>query len=146
MNFETHLFGNVDVSEEKIITFPNGLIGFEGKTRFMLIHELDEKGLALPTFTLQSVEDGGLALQIVDPALYGFHYELVLSDEEANLLKNPALEDLTVMQVVYKSGENNVTASLRAPIIINTKARVGLQKLIEKLGSNVILSNLSNEV
>ena len=145
MKFDTHLFGSVDVSDDKVITFPKGLAGFENKTRFMLIHELDKQG-GLPSFTLQSVEDGGLALQIVDPTLYGFHYELTLSDEEAALLGNPAPEDITVMQVVYKSGNADMAASLRAPIIINTKGRVGLQKVIENLRSNVVLSNLASEV
>ncbi len=145
MKVETHLFGSVEVSDDKVITFPKGLAGFENKTRFMLIHELDKQG-ALPSFTLQSVEDGGLALQIVDPTLYGFHYELSLTDEEAALLKNPAVEDLTVMQVVYKSGKADMAASLRAPIIINTKERIGLQKIIENLRSNVVLSNLASEV
>ena len=145
MKFDTHLFGSVEVSDDKIITFPKGLAGFENKTRFMLIHELDKQG-ALPSFTLQSVEDGGLALQIVDPTLYGFHYELTLNDEEATLLGNPAPEDITVMQVVYKSNNTDLAASLRAPIIINTKARIGLQKVIENLRSNVVLSNLASEV
>ena len=44
MKVQTHLFGEVNVSEDKIITFPKGLIGdfFEGKTKFMLIHEEDK--------------------------------------------------------------------------------------------------------
>ena len=35
MKVQTHLFGEVNVSEDKIITFPKGLIGdfFEGKTK-----------------------------------------------------------------------------------------------------------------
>ena len=145
MKFDTHLFGSVEVDDSKVITFPQGLAGFENKTRFMLVHEVDKKG-ALPSFTLQSVEDGGLALQIVDPTLYGFHYELTLSDEEAALLQNPEPEDLMVMQVVYKSSATELAASLSAPLIINTKARVGLQKVIENLRSNVVLSNLASEV
>ena len=145
MKFDTHLFGSVEVDDSKVITFPQGLAGFENKTRFMLVHEVDKKG-ALPSFTLQSVEDGGLALQIVDPTLYGFHYELTLSDDEAALLQNPEPEDLMVMQVVYKSSATELAASLRAPLIINTKARVGLQKVIENLRSNVVLSNLASEV
>lgn len=147
MKFETHLFGNVDVSDDKIITFPLGLIGFEDQKRFMLVHEEDKKGQH-PSFTLQSLDDGSFALQIVDPTAFGFHYELALSEEETVLLQNPTADDVAVMQVVYKNtdGGKDIAANLRAPLVINFKARVGLQKVMEKLNPNIVLSNLVSEV
>ena len=39
MKIETYLFGSVDVSPEKVINFPSGLVGFESSKRFMLAHE-----------------------------------------------------------------------------------------------------------
>lgn len=145
MKVETYLFGAVDVNPEKVIAFPNGLVGFEQNKRFMLIHE--EGGAQPSSYTLQSLDDPALALQIVDPATLGFKYELALSDNEAALLQAPAPEDVAVMQVLFKQEENGkavIIPSLRAPLVINTKARVGLQKIMETVSRNITLSNLAN--
>lgn len=147
MQVETYLFGAVEISPEKVITFPNGLVAFESSKRFMLAHESDQ---GRPTsFTLQSLDDPMLALQIVDPTTLGFNYELALTDAESALLQSPAPEDVSVMLILYKpegEGKAGVSPSLGAPLIINTKARIGLQKVMETMRSNVTLSNLSSPV
>ncbi len=147
MKVETYLFGPVDVSPEKVIEFPNGLVGFEQNKRFMLAHE---DGNGQPTsYTLQSLDDPNLAFQIVDPVTLGFNYELNLSDAETALLQSPDPDDVLVMQVLFKQeedGKARITPSLRAPLLINTKARVGLQKVMETLRSNITLSNLASTV
>ena len=78
MKVDTYLFGSVEVNPEKVITFPNGLVGFESSTRFTLVHENDVGESA--SFTLQSLDDPTLAFQIVDPTTLGYNYELALSD------------------------------------------------------------------
>ena len=147
MKVETYLYGAVEVDPEKVITFPNGLVGFEQSKRFMLVHD---EGNAQPTsYTLQSLDDPTLALLIVDPETLGFNYELALSDVETALLQSPAAEEVTVMQVLFKKEEDGkavITPSLRAPLVINTKARVGLQKIMETVSQNITLSNLASAV
>ncbi len=147
MKVDTYLFGELEVSPEKVITFPNGLVAFEEAKRFTLIHEEDE---AIPnSFTLQSLDDPALAFQIVDPTDLGFSYELALSDEEKALLQTPASEDVAVMQMLFKKEEDGKTAispNLRAPLLINIRARVGIQKVMEKMSSKVMLSNLASNV
>lgn len=145
MQVKTYLFGTVDVAEDKVINFPKGLIGFEDKKQFMLAHE-DGKGEP-QSFTLQSLDDAALAFQIIDPTALGFNYELELTDEENALLQTPAGEDVAVMITLYRQEESGgVAPSLRAPLIINLKARVGLQKLLEQMRTNVTLTNLVNKV
>lgn len=145
MKVDTYLFGSVEVSPEKIITFPSGLVGFEESKRYMLAHE---EGAEHPTsFTLQSLDDPNLAFQIVDPTSLGFNYELALTDAENALLQSPAAEDVVVMQVLFKKEEDGkaaITPNLRAPLVINTKARVGLQKIMETMQPNITLSNLAS--
>lgn len=147
MKVETYLFGSVEVNPEKIITFPNGLVAFEDCKRFTLVHE---EGKEQPSsYTLQSLDDPGLAFQIVDPTTLGFNYELALSDTENALLQSPAAEDVAVMQVLFKSesdGKAAISPNLRAPLVINTRARIGLQKVMETLRPNITLSNLASAV
>lgn len=147
MKIQTYLFGEVEVDPNKVITFPNGLVGFEGSKRFMLAHE-DDKGEA-SSYTLQSVDNPNVAFQIVDPAAIGFHYELNLTDAETALLEKPAAEDVAVMLMVFKRESDDakgIAANFRAPLVFNTKARVAVQKPIQQVRTNVTISNLASSV
>lgn len=147
MKVDTYLFGAVEVDPEKVITFPDGLVGFENSKRYILAHEVDN---GQPTsFTLQSLDEAGLAFQIVDPTTLGFSYQLSLTDAENSLLQSPGEGDAIVMQILYKNdagGNAAITPNLRAPLVINTKARLGIQKVMETMYSNITLSNLSSAV
>ncbi|MCL2075803.1 MAG: flagellar assembly protein FliW [Betaproteobacteria bacterium] len=145
MKFDTHLFGEVEVNPEQIIEFPQGLISFESNKRFMLIHEA-EPGENPVSYTLQSLDDRTLALQIIDPAALGLVYELELSDAEAQLIKLDKPEDAAVLFVIFKQDDGstpNLGANLRAPLVLNAEKRLGLQKLMITK-PNAPLSNLSN--
>jgi flagellar assembly factor FliW len=148
MKVETFLFGSVEVNPEQVIEFPQGLVSFENNRRFMLIHETNV-GQEPVSFTLQSLDSPHVAFQIIEPAALGFTYELALSDAETSLLglSNPAdTSGVAVLMILFKQ-ENGATAgvgaNLRAPLVINTKTRRGLQKLLTNLRPNVVLSNLS---
>ena len=39
MTLQTKVFGEVTIEEEKIITFPGGIIGFPDLTQFTLLHD-----------------------------------------------------------------------------------------------------------
>lgn len=146
MKVNTYLFGEIEVDPNNIITFPNGLVGFDGSKRFTLVHEASQE--VPQSFTLQSLDDSMLAFQIVDAPTMGFNYELVLTDAENTLLQSPAAEDVVVMQMLFKKdgGASEILPNLRAPLLINTQARVGLQKVMENFHSNITLSNLSSTV
>ncbi|MDR1890043.1 MAG: flagellar assembly protein FliW [Zoogloeaceae bacterium] len=147
MKVETFLFGNVEVNPDLVIEFPQGLVNFENSRRFMLIHETDV-GSNPVSFTLQSLDEPTVAFQIIEPAALGFTYELGLNDAETSLLKLASPEDVVVTLILFKQENSNATAglgaNLRAPLIINTKTRLGLQKLLTQLRPNVVLSNLSS--
>lgn len=138
-------FGEISVDPEQIITFPRGIPGFEKCTQWILFHELDEKGNRTSGVVthLQSVDDETVTLSVTEPVLFGFNYELVLSDSEAAELKlvDPndilVLATLAVKNIVPQIGDRlpleNLHANISAPILINSKERVGMQiKLVGK--------------
>lgn len=150
MKVETYLFGSVEVNPGTVIEFPNGLVGFEASKRYQLIHEAAE-GVTPASFTLQSLDDPHLAFQIIDPTVLGFEFELALTDAETQLLQigsNGAEKDVAVMLVLFKQGDDKpvIGASVRAPLMINTKARLGLQKVIQHARPNLLISNLSSGI
>ncbi len=41
MKIKTKIFGEIEISEEKIVTFQDGIIGFPEMKRFALLHDED---------------------------------------------------------------------------------------------------------
>jgi flagellar assembly factor FliW len=132
MEIQTSSFGTQTISADDILLFPNGLIGLEDHTQFKLFHEESEN----PTvYWLQSATDADFMMSIITPAVLGFEYDVELSDEEIELLNLDSAEDAIVLLIVYKQHEQDqnadkldINAIVNAPLVINTQAKLGLQK------------------
>ena len=135
-------FGELSVDPSQLITFPRGIPGFEKSTMWKLFHEIDEQGnwVSGVVMHLQSVADAQVSLPVTDPTLFGFNYNLVLTDKETAELKLEDPNDVVVLMVLYaneavlQSGRKptpaDVCANISAPILINTKSRIGIQKAL----------------
>jgi len=141
MHIESPVFGTLDVSAENIVEFPAGLPGFEGCRRFTFI----EDGAATRILQMQSVDDPTLMFSVADPAGLGVNYEFTLTDAEVDALQLATADDVAVAVIIRKReaqgspAEAGLKANFMAPLVINTAARRGLQKVIENIGCNVTL-------
>ena len=140
MKINTPHFGPLDVDDSKVIEFPKGLPGFEHCKRFSLHHEDSAQPIV---FTLQSLDEPEFALSIADPARFGLHYELTLSESDTSELQLGATEDVAVAVVLNRAAASSIKgkigANLMAPLIINTRERRGLQQLIARGGFDITL-------
>ncbi len=66
MEIQTTRFGVMSIEDERLMTFPNGLLGFPSHTRFALIQTGSENYF----FWLQSVDDPHLAFVVTDPSTF----------------------------------------------------------------------------
>ena len=130
MEIQTSSFGTQVINEDDILTFPQGLIGFEDQTQFKLFHEEHNS----PTvYWLQSVTDPKLAMSVVSPAVFGLAYEIAMDDNEQALLELTDPADAIVLLVVYKQHEEtspdnvDIKAITRAPIVLNSQSKKGVQ-------------------
>lgn len=135
-------FGELNIDPSQVIVFPRGIPGFEKNTKWKLLHEVDEQGNWVngAVVHLQSVDDGEVSLPLTDPALFGFSYDLVLSDSEVAELKLEDPGDVLVLTTLSArnaptdSGRRPAMAdmyvNISAPILINTKSRIGIQKTL----------------
>jgi flagellar assembly factor FliW len=134
-------FGALDVEEDRVLQFPDGLLGFPSSHRFALIDSADT-GVY---FWLQSIDDPSLAFLSVVPFAFFPDYQLDLSadDEQAMGLISPSdalvLCLLTVLRPENPVTENQVaanqiTANLLGPIVINSVSRVGRQIILADSG------------
>lgn len=142
MKIESPVFGSAEVSDDKVIEFPAGLPGFEHCKRFVLVHE---EGGDASVFLLQSVDDAEVAFSVTGPERLGVNYEFALTDEEVATLKLARPEEALVAVIVRKDGElgspdgAGLRANFMAPLVINVEARRGLQKVINRLGCDIVL-------
>ena len=120
--------GDIEVAEEQIFRFPHGLPGFAHEKAFALLpYEPDS-----PFFLLQSTTNPDLTFELVDPFTYFKDYSFELPDEMAQELglsdENPPL----IFCIVTVRGElAQMTANLKAPLVINTQTRTALQLVLD---------------
>ena len=127
MQIDTIRFGSVDVDESKILVFSDGIPGLEEYRRFALLR-FEE---SYPIIWLQSVEDGGICLPVMDTFAVLSGYVFDIDDEDVKALQLNGPEDLYVVTVLVIPEEiQGMTANLAAPILINTSAGKAKQIMI----------------
>lgn len=121
----TKHFGTLEVAEDKVITFPQGLFAFEDKKRYVL---LENQGAGNPLWWLQSLDDSDLAFVLINPFLFKPDYEFELSAEDVEDLGlvNPQ-EAAVFCLVVIPRDVKKMTANLLAPLVINAQLKKGKQ-------------------
>ncbi len=130
MVVETKIFGQIEVPEDSVLLFPQGLIGLPWLKRFVLIQE---EGLE-PFFTLQSVDDSEFALWIVPSLFIDPSYAPPVEEVEIKDLGNQ--EDIVPMIIIWteetENGQPKTYANFKAPLLINPKIRKGIQIVIDE--------------
>jgi flagellar assembly factor FliW len=115
VNIDSTRFGAIEVPEEAVLEFPNGLIGLGG-TRYTLIAREE----SAPFLWLHSLDDPSLAIPVTNPWFFFSSYEVEVSDSEAERIgvTDPAQADV---YVTVRSGEaiEDFRANLRAPILVS---------------------------
>lgn len=128
---ETKLFGTVDIEEDKIIDFPMGIIGFENLRKFAIIYDIEREERSKISW-LQSMEEPLLALPIIHPFEIHENYNPIVEDELMKNIGDPADADILIFTTLsIPSDLTKMTANLKAPIIINTEGRKGMQVIVE---------------
>lgn len=122
MDVRTTRFGTVNIAEDRIITFPKGLLGFSSFTKFCLLEPADDACF----FWLQSIEEPSLAFVVTDPAFFVPEFTVPIRPEQMGELKLDSLGDAQVFIIVNKV-DQTLTGNLQGPLVINTLSRVGEQ-------------------
>ena len=117
--------GEREISRDSIIYFPHGLIGLDDKREFVLIQVRENS----PFLLLQCVTDPGLGLLVADPYPFLADFDIKLEQTEKKILRVENIRQIAVLVTVTipKDRPEETTLNLSGPIILNTKARLGLQ-------------------
>ena len=99
MQIKSKLFGDIEIQDDKIITFEKGLMGFEELKKYALVFDSD-KPTPNKIMWLQSAEISDLAFPVIDPTIIMGEYNPVVEDEWlAPIGEYDTEEDLLVLSI-----------------------------------------------
>lgn len=129
MKLLTKYFGEVEYEPEDVITFPDGLFGFEDEKTFLL---LPIEGGRHSLLCMQSVQTQSLAFVVMDPLALCPDYDPVLQPEELSSLNVTDSQELGyyVLCMVKKPVAES-TVNLRCPVAVNPQTRLARQVILE---------------
>jgi flagellar assembly factor FliW len=126
MEIITKAHGKIDISEDRLITIPAGLFGFEQYTKYALVDSDYE-----PFIWLQSCEDPNLAFLIVDPFLICNEYETDIDDAALKKIGITKTEDIIIMTIVTVPHDGStITANFQGPLVINKQNHKCMQAIL----------------
>lgn len=125
MLIETSRFGTVEIDQEKVVSFSEGVLGFPEHRRYALL-QIHDDGLF---FWLQSVDDPGLAFVVADPRAFVPDYQAPIRADDVDLLALRDLDDCQVLVIVNKS-DSGLTANLLGPLVIGAQSLRGKQLVL----------------
>ncbi|MBO5488892.1 MAG: flagellar assembly protein FliW [Eubacterium sp.] len=130
MLVKTKYFGEVDLPEEKIITFDRGLIGLPQYKKFTILYDCEKEEANISW--LQSVDEPALALPIIKPWLVKEDYNPQVEDELLKGLGELTEENLVVLLTMTVPPDlKQMSVNLKAPLIMNADTRKGAQIMVE---------------
>ncbi|MED1204379.1 flagellar assembly protein FliW [Heyndrickxia acidicola] len=128
MNIDTKYHGTIDIEENDIFAFPNGLPGFLEEKEFILLPLAEEQNVY---FILQSTKTPALAFVITNPFVFFSDYEFVLDEGSKDLLKLENERDVLIFVILnIKKPFDQSTANLLAPIILNSNEKLAKQVIL----------------
>lgn len=131
MKANTRLFGEIDIPEEKIITFEQGVLGFEECRKFTIIFDTSRETESSISW-LQCMDEPELAFPMINPFYVMEDYNPVVETEWLEPLGGVTEENIVIFVFVnIKSDITKLTANLKAPVIINSDTRKGAQLIVE---------------
>lgn len=127
MQIETRDFGPVEITENEIIQFPDGIYGFDNSKRFALL----DTGSSAGVMHLQCVDSPTPRFIVLDPFMILEDYAPNLPAEALKNLKADSIEALSLLVIaVIPEDFKASTVNLKSPIAINFKEHLGMQVIL----------------
>lgn len=128
MTIKTKDYGILEINDEDVITFPEGVYAFEKSKKFVILNTGSSAGL----IQLQSAENEDPRFIILDPYSFIEDYNPVLPGETLKTLKVSSAEELSFFVIaVIPHDVRNSTVNLKSPIVINFREKLGAQVILE---------------
>ena len=127
----TKYFGEMGYEEAAVVTFPDGIPGFEQERGFLPIRQ----PLSAPIVFLQSLATPGLCFATLPVESVRQGYELAVSPEDLEALGLPpdrqpnVGQEVICLTIISVAEDRSVTGNLLAPLVINLATGRGRQAI-----------------
>jgi flagellar assembly factor FliW len=123
-------FGEVTYDPEKVVHFPEGLIGFERLRDFIVMPNENVDIL----FCFQSVEEPHVAFLLINPGLFFHDYQVNVNRHVKEKLGIGADDLYFVLTTITFHQDQTVTLNLLAPVIYAPNTDKAVQIVLEGSG------------
>nr|WP_297864507.1 flagellar assembly protein FliW [uncultured Acetatifactor sp.] len=131
MKVNTKLFGEIEISEDKILIFQDGIIGFPELKRFALLHD-EERGNEAGIRFLQSLDEPGFAMPVMNPLMVKPDYDPEVDDELLAGAGKITPDNLLVLVTVSIPGDlTQMSVNLQGPFVINIEEHKACQIIVD---------------
>lgn len=128
MVVNTTRFGPIDISQDDILTFDEGLLGFNDLEKFVLLDDPNDEIFAW----LQSCDEASIAFPVLEPELFEENFSLRLTKTD---LLNLKAEDESQLRsfciITIPEDPARMTANLKAPVVVNIEKRAARQCVLQ---------------
>ena len=127
---DTLRFGQIEVEEEKIVHFKDGIPAFEEEHEFIIVPYDNES----PYYFMQSLATPDLAFLITVPFLFFPDYEFELDEVAQHELDIRHQEDMLIYVLITIPGGKieDMTANLMAPVVLNKENMQAKQVVLDR--------------
>lgn len=125
MTIQSKPYGEIEISERQVISFPVGIFGFEHLHEYALL----DAGQP-PFYWLQSLDEASIAFIVINPYVFRPDYVLDIPDDDLSAIEYETEEDLLVFAIVtIPEDQSRMSANLQGPIVINRVKQLGRQAI-----------------
>lgn len=128
VNIQTTRFGELQVDKNDILSFPEGILGFEQLKKFFIV----DPGDSTLILWLQSIDDKSVAFPIIEPKIFDPNYVVRLLPAELNSLEIESVQEARIYSILtIPKDVTKMSANLKAPVIINSAQKMARQIVLQ---------------
>jgi len=130
MKVVNDFLGEVEYTDEDIIVFEDGILGFSSTQKYILVTNPDP---VFPFNWLQSVDESDVSFILTNPFLFVSEYDFEIPDSVIEKLDIEDIEDVAIYSMVVIPEEpKQTTINLKSPLIINNRTKHAKQVILEE--------------
>jgi flagellar assembly factor FliW len=125
---QTTRFGQVQFEADDLLSFPEGILGFQELKKFVLLDDPTDEIFAW----LQSCDQPAIAFPVLEPELFAEAYKPSLAKGDLESLSLVASDKPRMFCIItIPEDPTLMTANMKAPIVINVAARKARQCVLQ---------------
>ncbi len=129
MKINSRDFGVIEIEEDALYGFPEGVYGFEEDTQFAIFHKTFDE---ISFLYLQSVQNVIPCFLVFEPEDFYPGYKPLLSTEDLAACGVESPEELIFLTIAnVPDSIAEMSLNIKSPVVLNPKTRTGRQVILK---------------